>query len=73
MSPVTCHLSRVTCHVKKKKIILEKIGQSGGAGRWRVCYQRGLPRLVYRTVVTSSHQWMKSLDPIKRLGRIKQD
>ena len=23
-----------------------KIGQSGGASRWRVCYQRGLPRLV---------------------------
>ena len=21
-------------------------GQSGGATRWRVCYQRGLPRLV---------------------------
>ena len=25
---------------------LKKIGQSGGASRWRVCYQRGLPRLV---------------------------
>ena len=25
----------------------KKIGQSGGAGRWRVCYQRGLPCLVY--------------------------
>ena len=24
----------------------KKIGQSGGASRWRVCYQRGLPRLV---------------------------
>ena len=23
------------------------IGQSGGASRWRVCYQRGLPRLVF--------------------------
>ena len=23
------------------------MGQSDGAGRWRVCYQRGLPRLVY--------------------------
>ena len=23
------------------------IGQSDGASRWRVCYQRGLPRLVY--------------------------
>ena len=25
---------------------MEKIGQSGGASQWRVCYQRGLPRLV---------------------------
>ena len=24
-----------------------KIGQSGGASWWRVCYQRGLPRLVF--------------------------
>ena len=24
-----------------------KNGQTGGASRWRVCYQRGLPRLVY--------------------------
>ena len=32
----------------KQKISLQKnIGQSGGASRWRVCYQRGLPRLVY--------------------------
>ena len=23
------------------------IGQSGGASRWRVCYQWGLPRLVF--------------------------
>ena len=22
-------------------------GQSGGASQWRVCYQRGLPRLVF--------------------------
>ena len=58
MSRVTCHVSPVTCHmshvnfffyIKKtqKKIPSEKIGQSGGASRWRVCYQRGLPRLVF--------------------------
>ena len=23
------------------------LGQSGGASRWRFCYQRGLPRLVF--------------------------
>ena len=56
MSCVTCQLSHVTRHLstvscKKKRIfssfILKKIGQSGGSGRWRVCYQRGLPRLVF--------------------------
>ena len=26
---------------------LKKIGQSCGASRWRVCYQKGLPRLVF--------------------------
>ena len=26
------------------------MGQSGGASRWRVCYQRGLPRLVFNSV-----------------------
>ena len=25
---------------------ISPIGQSGEASRWRVCYQRGLPRLV---------------------------
>ena len=25
----------------------KNMGQSGGASRWRVCYQRGLPRLVF--------------------------
>ena len=36
---VTCHVSHVTCHVSC-------VTQSVGASRWRVCYQRGLPRLV---------------------------
>ena len=30
------------------------IGQSGGASRWRVCYQRGLPRLVNRPGVAGA-------------------
>ena len=54
VSRVTCHLSPVTCIfilflVKKNKNYLLKSGQSGqsdGASQWRVCYQRGLPRLV---------------------------
>jgi hypothetical protein len=52
---VTCHVSRVTCQMSPVKChffffffcTLTKIGQSGGATRRRVCYQRGLPRLVY--------------------------
>ena len=42
-----CHLSHVF-FIIKKIYPLEKNGQSGGASRWRVCYQRGLPRLVNR-------------------------
>ena len=30
---------------------LKKIGQRSGTSRWRVCYQRGLPRLVYVAIV----------------------
>ena len=40
-----CHLSRVTCHMSL--LFSFFFGQSGGAYRWRVCYQRGLPRLVF--------------------------
>ena len=59
VSRVTCHMSRVTCHMSKNIFFyilifffvffyVKKIGQSGGASRWRVCYQRELPRLVSR-------------------------
>ena len=56
VSRVTCHMSHVFLfyftffttkkNIKIKIIHSEKIGQSGEASRWRVCYQRGLPRLV---------------------------
>ena len=36
--------SRVTAILLNASIF--PIGQSGGAKRWRVCYQRGLPRLL---------------------------
>ena len=48
LSPVTCHLSPVTCHMyfffnfSLFFLSYKKIGQSGGASRWRVCYQRGI-------------------------------
>ena len=67
VSHVTCHMSRVTCHVshvkntffynffKKKNYTTKNIGQSGGASRWRVCYQRGLPRLVWEVITNEQN------------------
>ena len=46
VSRVTCHMSRVTCHVSHVIFFIFFL-QSGEAYRWRVCYQRGLPRLVF--------------------------
>ena len=68
VSRVTCHLSHVTCHMSKIflkicKLLFffffdgKKIGQSGGASRWRVCYKRGLPRLVLETKWDSTPYW----------------
>ena len=52
ISGVTCHMSCVTCHMSQffflfYLFIYLFFGQSGEASRWRVCYQRGLPRLVF--------------------------
>ena len=49
MSRVTCHVSHVTCHMSRVTChnFLFFFGKSGEAYRWRVCYQRGLPRLVF--------------------------
>ena len=44
VSHVICHMSRVTCQVSRE------------ASRWRVCYQRGLPRLVITLSAFSSLQ-----------------
>ena len=41
VSHVTCHMSHVTCHF----FSFFSFGQSSEA--YRVCYQRGLPRLVF--------------------------
>ena len=60
MSCVKCHMSHVTCHVSHVMCHMSCVTfhifflllffcfslQSGEAYRWRVCYQRGLPRLV---------------------------
>ena len=62
MSRVTCHVSRVTCHMLHVTcniffiFIFIFFLQSGEAYRWRVCYQRGLPRLVY--FIPGSLSWV---------------
>ena len=52
MSHVTCQVSGVTCQVSPVRYHILFFyffsGQSGEASWWRVCYQRGLPRLVHR-------------------------
>ena len=53
VSPVTCHVSPVTCQKKLQLLIFFlKKSLSGGASRGRVCYQRGVPRLVYAISIT---------------------
>ena len=42
---VTCHMSHVKCNIY---FYLFFFRQSGQTYRWRVCYQRGLPRLVLK-------------------------
>ena len=51
MSRVTCHMSPVACHMSLVGFLfyfflLLFFRQSGEASQRRVCYQRGLPRLV---------------------------
>ena len=46
MSYVMCHTSHVTCN---GSFFFLFFGLSSEASRWRVCYQRGLPCLVFYT------------------------
>ena len=50
VSRVTCHMSRVTFHVSRVTCHIFFFWQSGEGYRWRVCYQRGLPRLVIPSI-----------------------
>ena len=45
MFHVTCHVSHVTCHMLFFFSLF--FWTNGEAYRWNVCYQRGLPHLVY--------------------------
>ena len=75
LSPVTCHLSPVTCNFFFYIYIFffftflyiyifsfKQIGKTGGPSRWRVCYQWGLPRLVFYQVQSTNcilwHIWV---------------
>ena len=44
----------------------EKNGQSGGANRWRVCYQQGLPRLVQIELCKSTRKNILSKQTVDR-------
>ena len=43
----TSHVSRITCHLPHIMFFVVFFLQICGASRWRVCYQRGLTRLVF--------------------------
>ena len=53
VSCVTCHVSCFTCHMSCVTCHIFCSWQSGEAYPWRVCYQRGLPRLVFRKILMS--------------------
>ena len=52
MTRVTCHMSPVTCH----NYFFRQIGE---AYQWRVCYQLGLPRLVFFTYTVSLYEYFE--------------
>ena len=47
VSHVTCHVLGGTCHIFSYFASSVSVGQNGEASRWKVCYQRGLPRQVF--------------------------
>ena len=58
VSRVTCHVSPVTCNFYLFKKIYN--WQHGGDSHWRVCYQRGLPRLVFKQLSSKSTPYKPS-------------
>ena len=64
MSRVTCHeVSLVTCHMSFFYFIIFFFGQIGEVYPWRVCYQQGLPRLVFRISVYLKKERTQILGP----------
>ena len=58
VSCVMCHVSHVTCHI----FFFFFFGRNGEAYRWRVCYQRGLPRLVFNGFPNQSIRWTNKVN-----------
>ena len=56
MSHVTCHMSCVTCQMSHVKVLCFFL-QIGEAYWWTVCYQRGLPLLVYNDILNRPRVW----------------
>ena len=53
LSCVICHMSHITCQMSH----FLYYWQSREASRWRVCYQRGLPRLVISMFILIPTGW----------------
>ena len=73
VSGVTCHVSLVTCHVSPVTCHMSHFcvcGQSGEASQGRVCYQRGLLRLVYNQAI--AHYFNKMHALLHKKSRILQ-
>ena len=55
--PTTCHMSHIECHVSHVMCHVSHVTchfffwQIAETCRWRVCYQQGLPRLVFIILV----------------------
>ena len=66
-SPSMCHMWRVMCQVSgvKCQVYFFLSFQGGGASRGRVCYQGGLPRLVFKDCVIPNKYCFVFLTNIK--------
>ena len=60
MSRVTCHVSCVLCHMSPITNHFSQNTKNGVANQWRVCYQRGLPRLFFFSFTSFIAQILQS-------------
>ena len=65
MPGVMCQVSGVMCHVPYVMCHVSGVRQSGEASPLRVCYQRGLPRLVLKDCLLAF--FFKFLQVIKEI------